>query len=219
MTDLLLIFDLDGTLIDSRVDLARGVALTRKELGLSPVSSEAIIANIGEGVKNLIRRSIPEWPASRLDEALVINRRHYTRCLCDHTRPYPGVTAMLRGLRGQGVKTAVVTNKPHEFTTQILDRLKLTTYFDQILGAGVLPQLKPDPAPLLNVADNLGEAPENCWMIGDHFTDLEAGRRAGMRRCFCSYGFGSPREETWEALAETPEAIMVLVSNHLSQAG
>jgi phosphoglycolate phosphatase len=192
-----IIFDLDGTLIDSRADLALAVNLTRAEMGLAPLAQERVVGFVGEGVRRLLTRAIPERP-DRLEQALEINQRHYRAHLLDQTRLYPGVAAALERLRRRGARLMVVTNKPREFTDLILDGLGIAPLMSAVVGGGDCPELKPSPAPLRMALERAGCASEGSWMAGDHFTDLEAGRRAGLKRCFCRYGFGDPGRETWD---------------------
>lgn len=192
-----IIFDLDGTLIDSRADLALAVNLTREELGLAPIPQAQVVGYVGEGVRRLLSRAIPELP-ERLEQALAINQRHYRAHLLDQTRLYPGVAAALEQFRRRGTKLMVVTNKPRGFTDLILDGLGIAGLMAAVVGGGDVPVLKPDPSALLLALEQCGCAAAGSWMVGDHFTDLEAGRRAGMKRCFCRYGFGDPGPETWD---------------------
>ena len=193
----LLIFDLDGTLIDSRADLALAVNLTREELGLAAIPQAEVVGYVGEGVRRLLSRAIPELP-QQLDRALAINQRHYRAHLLDQTTLYPGVGAALERFRRAGIPLMVVTNKPREFTDLILAGLGIATFMSAVVGGGDCPGLKPDPAPLLMALEQSGCGAEGSWMVGDHFTDLEAGRRAGLKRCLCRYGFGDPGLETWD---------------------
>jgi len=192
-----IIFDLDGTLIDSRADLALAVNLTRADLGLPALPQTQVVSYVGEGVRSLLSRAIPELP-DRLEEALAINQRHYRAHLLDRTVLYPGVAAALETFRQRGSRLMVVTNKPRAFTDLILDGLGIGPLMAAVVGGGDCPALKPDPAPLLLALEQAGAAIDGAWIAGDHFTDLEAGRRAGVRRCFCRYGFGDPGRESWD---------------------
>lgn len=207
-----ILFDLDGTLIDSRADLAKAVNLTRADLGLHALEPERIVAFVGEGVRRLLTRALPECP-ERLEEALEHNHQHYSAHLLDETRLYPGVAEALGRLKTRGFRLAVVTNKPRPFTDLILDGLGLSGYLSAVVGGGDCPRLKPDPAPLfLALKQARGEA-QASWMVGDHFTDLEAGRRAGLATCYCRYGFGDPRGERWALAADNLGAL----AEHLEQ--
>lgn len=191
------LFDLDGTLVDSRADLALAVNLTRQDFGLPPRSLDEVVACVGEGVRVLIERSCPERP-ELWDEMLVRQRQHYRAHLLDRTALYPGVAATLEALAGAGWRLGVVTNKPSPVTLPILEGLGIRRFFGAVVGGGDCAALKPDPEPLRLAARQMGVALDEAdWMVGDHFTDLEAGRRAGVRRCFCRFGFGEARGETF----------------------
>lgn len=204
------LFDLDGTLVDSRADLALGVNLTREEMGLAPLEPAQVAGFVGDGVRRLLTRALPECP-ERLEEALAINGRHYGAHLLDTTRLYPGAAKALDALLDRGYRLCVVTNKPREFTLPILEGLGVADRFTAIVAGGDCPALKPDPRPLAQALLAASCALEGSWMAGDHYADLEAGRRAGLRRCLCRYGFGDPRQEGWdlavESLAELAERL------------
>jgi phosphoglycolate phosphatase len=205
-----ILFDLDGTLVDSRADLALGVNLTRRDLGYPPLDAALVAGFVGDGVRQLLRRALPECP-ERLEEALALNRGHYAAHLLDSTRLYPDAEATLEALRGQGFRLGVVTNKPREFTLPILEGLGLAGHFAAVVAGGDSQRLKPDPQPLLQALAGCGSPAEGSWMVGDHCTDLEAGRLAGLRRVLCRFGFGDPRGETWDlevnGLAELPRLL------------
>jgi phosphoglycolate phosphatase len=208
-----IIFDLDGTLIDSRADLALAVNLTRAELDLPPIPEDQVVGYVGEGVRTLLTRAIPERP-QQLERALAINQRHYRAHLLDRTRLYPGVMAALEQLRQRELPLMVVTNKPRAFTDLILEGLGIARLMAAVVGGGDCPGLKPDPAPLLLALERAGCAAAGSWMAGDHFTDLEAGRRAGLKRCFCRYGFGDPRTESWDLAVD----VLTQLADHLEPA-
>jgi phosphoglycolate phosphatase len=191
------IFDLDGTLIDSRADLALAVNLTRADLGLAPLPPEQVVGYVGDGVRKLLTRALPECP-ERLEQALALNHRHYCNHLLDRTALYPGVGPALERLGGLGFGLLVVTNKPRAFTDLILAGLGIAPLLAGVVGGGDCPELKPDPAPLRLALERGGCRTEGSWIAGDHVTDLEAGRRAGLRRCYCRYGFGRPGGESWD---------------------
>lgn len=196
------LFDLDGTLIDSREDIALAVNLTRQDFGLAPKSVASVVACVGEGVRVLIERAIPERP-DLWEEMLAQQRKHYCAHLLEHTVLYPRVEETLQALRGAGWRLGVVTNKPGLMTRPILEGLGVLRYFDAVVGGGDCPALKPDPAPLHVAAARMGVALTPLdWMVGDHVTDLEAGARAGLRRCLCRYGFGESRGATYEVAVD-----------------
>ncbi len=191
-------FDLDGTLIDSRADLATAVNLTRRDFGLPELPVHRVVSYVGEGLRQLVARAMPEH-FDVLDEAVACARAHYGAHLLDQTTLYPEVAVALRKLGKQGWKRAVVTNKPREFIRPILEGLGVVDEFEALVGGGDTAVLKPDPAPLLLAAERMGLVDlRGSWVVGDHFTDLEIGRRMSLQRCFCRYGFGNPREESYD---------------------
>ncbi len=206
---MLLIFDLDGTLIDSRADLTLAVNRTRESFGLAALAQEKVVGFIGNGAKLLVERSLADAPEVPLAEALGRMKRFYAEDPTAHTVLYDGAADSLRTLTERGVMLAVVTNKPEEPTVTILKRLGVLEYFDQVIGGGRM-ALKPDPEALLHCLAACRERAEESWMIGDHYTDLEAGRRAGMRRAFAAWGFGDPRDESYERRLETFPEVLTL---------
>ena len=191
-------FDLDGTLIDSRADITFAVNLTRQDFGLPIISLEEVVACIGDGMRVLLERAIPEQPEP-LAQMLLRQREHYREHLLDNTVLYPGVVETLARFSAAGWRMAVVTNKPTAMTLPILEGLNILPFFSAVVGGGDCAQLKPDPALIYLAAERMGVALDVFdWMVGDHYTDLEAGRRANLQRCFCQYGFGEARGESYE---------------------
>jgi len=186
------IFDLDGTLVDSRHDLATGVNLMREDLGLAPLPLERVVSFVGDGLRRLVERALGDAPEGSADteRAIGLLREHYGAHLLDQTILYPGVRAGLEALARQPCHLAIVTNKPTQPACRICEGLGIRSFFTLILGGDACERMKPDPLPLLRVLGTTGAAGAASWMIGDNATDLEAGRRAGIRRCFCRFGFG-----------------------------
>ena len=185
----LVIFDLDGTLIDSRADLATAVNIMRVHFGLPRLPQEQITGFVGDGLRKLVERATDGTSVDSA-EAIPVVQVAYRRHLLDTTAVYPGVPGALAQIRGLGYRTAVVTNKPQEFTLRILDHLGLLDQMDTVIGGDVCVGLKPDPAPLLLALANTECVAAGSWMVGDNHTDLVAGQRAGLLCCFCEYGFG-----------------------------
>ena len=193
------LFDLDGTLIDSREDLALAINLTRQDFDLPPKSTDEVVACVGEGVRVLIERAIPERP-DLWDAMQARQRVHYSAHCLDNTLLYPEIKETLAALCADGWRLAVVTNKPGVLSRPILEGLGILHYFGAVVGGGDCPVLKPDPAPLICAASQMGVTLDaSDWMVGDNFTDLESGRRAGIRRCFCRFGFGETRGEAFDS--------------------
>jgi phosphoglycolate phosphatase len=192
-----LFFDLDGTLIDSRGDIANSVNLTRADYGLPPLPIETISTMVGNGAKQLMLRAMPGFEA-RIDELVANNRQQYANHLVNYTYLYPGVKEGLETLRSLGCKMAVTSNKTSCLIPRILETLDVLKYFDITVGGGDVPVLKPDPALLYLAAKKMGvHVQPTDWVIGDHYTDLEVGRHAGIHVCHCAYGFGQPKNETF----------------------
>jgi len=206
---LIYLFDLDGTLVDSRADLARAVNLTREHFNLAPLPLDAVVRCVGRGVEDLMRGAIPERPADAVAETLAVYRAHYRAHLLDETVPYPGIPELLEKLSGAGHKLAVVTNKGRAASCKILEGLNLLPFFGAVVGDGDAPALKPDPAPLHFAARLLGrELQPTDWMVGDGDTDLRAGAAAGIRTCFCRWGFSGPNAPLPATMcADTPENV------------
>ena len=204
----LIVFDLDGTLIDSLCDLAAAINATREMFGLKPLSVETVKACVGNGVKVLIQRAFKDAPEVGFDDALARYSNYYATHLTVHTLLYPGVADGLKAIHDRGIKLAVVTNKPSSAATVILTDLQVADLFDAVCGGDGGVPLKPAPDMLLLFQERFKA--KNCWMIGDHYTDLEAGRRAGFRRGFARYGFGDPREEVPDFTLDTFSDLVVL---------
>jgi phosphoglycolate phosphatase len=187
-----LLFDLDGTLVNSRADLINSINLTLAELGRETLPDSRVINFVGEGARLLIERSLRATQAadpqsSEIDYALKIFRRHYREHLLDQTRAYPEVEQTLRRLAH--VPKAVVTNKPYEFTVALLDGVGLLSHFEIIFGGDSLAERKPSPMMLLEAARQSGAEVSKCLMVGDTRVDVEAGRAAGMKTCGYIPGF------------------------------
>lgn len=189
-----LFFDLDGTLIDSRADIATGVNLTRADYGLPPLPQDEITHSVGNGMRKLMLRVMPDH-ADHIDELVVANKRHYREHLVEKTYAYPGVADALRRLHALGLKMAVCTNKASALVPEILNALGIGQYFTTITGGGDVEHLKPAPDLIELAAKRMGEPPsEDDWIIGDNYTDMAAGAALGLKVCQCAYGFGDPRD-------------------------
>ncbi|TDX32350.1 phosphoglycolate phosphatase [Modicisalibacter xianhensis] len=190
----LVTFDLDGTLIDSVPDLAVAVDAVLTERGYSAAGEERVADWVGNGSRTLVKRALcyasgQEPDGQTLDQAHDAFLQHYGRAPSEHTRVFPGVKEALAALHARGMTLAVITNKPHAFIAPILDALALSEYFAYVVGGDSLPQKKPDPAPLLHVAERFSVPPHACLMVGDSRHDIEAGRRAGFRTLAVPYGY------------------------------
>jgi len=206
-----MLFDLDGTLIDSREDLAAAVNAGRGKFGLPPLSVETVTGYVGDGMARLVERSfaeiVDEVPLHVLVAAV---ESAYVRCALERTVPYPGVPDVLTELRAGGVRLAVVSNKPEVFCLQIVNGLGLDKWIEVVIGGDTVGATKPDPAPVVEALRRLNAAARNAWLVGDNWTDLEAARAAGVRSCFCCWGFGKRRGRTADAEAKRPSDLLRL---------
>ena len=207
----LIAFDLDGTLIDSRLDLAGAVNYMRCSMGLEPLETERVVHFVGNGAAALVRRAIADAEID-FDEALHRMRTFYFDHITDTTVLYPGVAAGLKQLHEAGNTLAVVTNKPGKETEKILSQLGVREFFADVIGGDSDFPLKPEPDALLYLKQKYNVSDSQCWMIGDHYTDLESGRRAGFRRIFLTCGFGNTGEETPDYTAESFSDVSLILS-------
>lgn len=187
-----LLFDLDGTLVDSRWDLVNSVNLMLADFGLEPIAGHGVLGFVGEGIELLIERSLAfalgNQPGSaHVREALHVYRSHYAVHLLDTTRTNPEVEATLDYFAH--LPKAVVTNKPVGLTRKLLEGLSLHGHFAAIIGGDSLSQRKPSAEPLLEAARLCGQPAARCLMVGDSRIDIEAGRAAGIDTCGYIPGF------------------------------
>lgn len=204
----LLIFDLDGTLIESKWDIAASVNLTLVELGLPQRSLEEIFGFVGDGVKKLLRLSVGDNHRVSFEEALQVFRAHYlTHCL-DRTKFYPGIEATLAHFTDK--RMAVATNKSIEYTDVILKGLG-AQYFQYVVGGDNGFGLKPEPGMLLHIMERLNVPKEGTVLVGDSTNDINGGHNAGIRVCAVGYGMGNREkmaacQPDW--FIERPEQLM-----------
>lgn len=194
------IFDLDGTLVDSADDIARAVNLTLADLDLDAVDTATVRGWIGDGVRALMASALAHHQQdARLDQAMAHFMGHYHACLLRSPRLYAGVLPALQALQAAAVPMAICTNKPVELVPPLLAHLGIAGFFSAIIGGGSLPQRKPDAAPLLASAAALGRHVAQCLMVGDSATDHGAAVAAGMPVALVRYGY--PRTLDLERVA------------------
>jgi len=186
----LVVFDLDGTLIDSARDLATAVnrALQRVAPGTLVLSDDVVRTLVGSGARVLIARSLARAGLSvPVEDVLPVFLEAYASCLLDTTRLYPGAAEALDRLRGR--RLAVLTNKPGDMSRAILGALGVADRFSRIVGGGDLPSKKPDPAGLLGLTAEAAIDPSAALMVGDSGIDVRTGRAAGVPTAGVTYGF------------------------------
>ena len=192
---MLIVFDLDGTLIDSRRDLAESTNEMLATYGAPELAIDRVAMMVGEGARVLVERALA---ASGLDpaepEALARFRRIYDQRLLIHTRPYDGVPEMVAHARTLG-PLAVLTNKPEAPTHRLLDAFDLSSNFRRVIGGDSRYPRKPEPAGLQALMAEFDATPHTTWLVGDSMIDVETARRAGTQLCVVLYGFGHLRGE------------------------
>jgi phosphoglycolate phosphatase len=186
----LLIFDLDGTLVDSQEDIAAGVNYMRSIYSLPALPVAGVLEHVGQGVPHLIKNVLGKDYLDRSEEATDHYREYYSNHLLDNTVLYPGVKEALESLKN--IPIALVSNKPTKYCLATLEGLGITYYFRWVLGGDALEERKPNPAPLLKIIREAGAGPENTVMVGDSIYDLQAGQGAGAKVCMVTYGYGDP---------------------------
>jgi len=190
----MLLVDVDGTMVDSVPDLAYCVDQMMAALGL-PARGEPEVRNwVGNGVERLVRRALAGTLDGEPDEALYdkaypVFMGLYRDNTSQRSVLYPGVREALDYLKGAGYKLGSVTNKAAQFTEPLLRDLGLRDAFSLVVSGDTLPQKKPDPAPLLHAARELGVSPEDALMVGDSISDVKAARAAGFQIVCVSYGY------------------------------
>jgi phosphoglycolate phosphatase len=187
----LVAFDLDGTLIDSRRDLADSANAMLADYGAAALEEEQIASMVGSGAPTLVRRVLTAGGVSApLEEALAKFLSAYDGRLTHHTRPYEGVVAALDELRSRGTAMALLTNKPLEQSVRILDAFGLSAYFEWVVGGdGPWPR-KPAPDGLQFLMEQAAAVAGETLLVGDSTIDLQTSRNAGVRICLVRYGFG-----------------------------
>ena len=187
---MLAVFDLDGTLIDSRRDLADAANALIEEHGGSPLPVDAIAGMVGEGAARLVRRALVSAGATvDLERDLHRFLELYADRMLTHTRLYDGTRQMLEAVAAHAV-LAILTNKPQRHTDAILEGLDIATCFRWVIGGDTPHGRKPDPSGLHSLMAAAGSRPDHTVMVGDSAVDLRTARAAGTRLCLVRYGFG-----------------------------
>jgi phosphoglycolate phosphatase len=193
------ILDLDGTLLDTAADLAAATNLMMIELGREPLPQATVASYIGKGVEVLVHRALGGSLDARVDHDLHTRghdafMRHYQVENGRHSRPYDGVVEGVAAMRAKGLRLACVTNKPKSFADPLLAHFGLAQCFELIVGGDTLPLRKPDPMPMLHVAQRFEVDPLKIVAIGDSLNDALAARAAGMPVFAVPYGYNEGRD-------------------------
>lgn len=194
------LFDLDGTLLDTVLDLHAAANGMLADLGRPAVAIEDIRAYVGRGIPNLVKRILAgkleaaDDPAPPPEQALASFRKHYAEVNGHASRPFPGVMAGLAAFKAKGLPLGVITNKAAAFTGPLLERTGLAPYMSVVVSGDQLPRPKPDPMPVIWACGRLGVSPADVVLIGDSVHDFKAGSSAGCRVCLVPYGYNEGQD-------------------------
>ena len=184
-----LIFDLDGTLVDSLPGIAASLNRTLSAHGLPGHSNAMVRTFVGDGLATLIKRSVSNHDPALLESLLNYYRPDYEASWATSTRPYPGIVHLLSELARDGHKLAVLSNKTHEFTATMVRAIFPSVHFDKVLGLREGMRPKPAPAGALEVLSALGDPPSNCILIGDSVMDIQTAANAEMKSIAVTWGY------------------------------
>ena len=217
-----LIFDLDGTLIDSKSDLIHSVNAMLKEMGRQELAADTISGYIGHGAPQLVARALGGTAtADELKHALQFFLSYYEEHKMDNTCAYPGVADVLAHLQGKDVPMAVLTNKPARISVRILNELGLASYFRAIYGGNSFETKKPDPQGANTILNELRAAPRTAMVVGDSEVDVQTARNAGTLAAAVNYGFGVHDRTAYPAdiYLDTLADLLPLVGDHFAASG
>ena len=202
-------FDMDGTLFDSRADLASAVNYTRGDLGLKPLPQEVVVGFVGRGARYLLEKAIPEV-TGRFDELWPQFSANYKAHMLDETFLYPGVRETLDELAARGWLMGINTNKPNFAARDMLAHFGILHHFgDAIIAGGDCAEMKPSALPIRECAQRMNghEPSPDDWMVGDNWTDIDSGHAVGFRTAYCSYGYGAPDKNQPDAVCASMDAV------------
>jgi phosphoglycolate phosphatase len=215
------LFDLDGTLLDTLADIALALNRTLLEFGCQSMADSDVRRMIGRGAPILIERALISQSRAidAAAQATMVERffHHYgalEEMNEDSAQPFPGAAELLHTLHDAGLRTAVVTNKQHRFASSLLGRLKLSRWIDVVVGGDTCARRKPDPQPLLFACESLHVPPFASLMVGDSVNDVQAARAAGIEVICVSYGYNEgrdPRTLDCDALLDSLSEIAALL--------
>jgi len=208
-----LIFDLDGTLVDTKADLAAATNYMLEALGLPLITLEQVTGYVGNGARVLVEKALGATNAHLVARGFDLFMHYYSAHLLDQTRLYPGLDSVLKTLHADGIIFSLLTNKPEIASRAILAGLQLESLFTTIIGGDTLPTKKPDPQGVRYLQRQTGIALRDTLLIGDSRVDYETGAAAGVAVCGVTWGFGAedllmgaPR-----FLVDTPAQLQTLI--------
>ena len=206
------VFDLDGTLIDSAADIAAAANHVRGLFGEPALDVASVWRHVGKGVRALLVGVLPRRSAAEIDRAVAAYRAHYQSHLLERTRPFAGIEALLADLRAAGVSLSVLTNKPAAAAEAILRGLEMHACFAVVLGGDSLPQPKPDAAGVLEIQRRMGLAPPRLLLVGDSLVDRDTARAARIDFCAATWGAPAPTLAGERLQARRPADVLAFVT-------
>lgn len=187
----LYIFDLDGTILDSKEDIAMAVNYGLEKVGIEAKPSEEVVKYIGYGAKKLIDDLLPDFPDDIKNKVLEFFREFYTSNPVIKSRLYEGVEEILSGIKSKNKKVAVVTNKYEEISKRILKHFQILDLIDIVVGADTTQERKPSPLPVFYALEKINKKKEETIIIGDSETDILTGKNASISTCLVLHGYGN----------------------------
>ena len=209
----LVIFDLDGTLVDSQYDLTDSVNFVRNEYGLSPLPVDKVASYLGSGITALVKAVLAELKNENFDVAVKMFKDNYAKHLTDKTLPYKDVIEMLSNIPQPKV---LLSNKDEKFSKQILSTLGLSKYFTEIYGGDSFKEKKPNPLPICEILKKFSLNKENIVMVGDGANDIMVGKNACIKTIGVLYGYSSQQQLNDlapEYQAKNPKEIVDIIKN------
>jgi len=196
-----ILFDMDGTLLDTAPDMVGALNALRREQGLAPMPCEEVRSAVSHGAARVVKRGFPDATPERASELQQRFLAIYRGALSPGTRLFPGMEQVLDALAARRLKSGIVTNKPAWLTDPLLQELGLRARFSCVVSGDTVAERKPHPMPLLHAAALAGVAPGECVYVGDAERDVQAAHAAGMPALVASYGYLQPGEDPgpWQA--------------------
>lgn len=211
---MLIIFDLDGTLIDSAEDLAISMNATRAHFGMPPLDAAIINSYVGNGAAVLVKRALgPDASEAFVVEALKFFLQYYRAHALEHTHLYPGIRDLVNELAAAGHEQAVLTNKPVRISVDIVAALGLAKHFPRVYGGDSFAKKKPDPIGITTLMNETGASAQETLMVGDSGVDIQTARNAGVRSCGVAWGFQPEAFATYvpDLLLQEPGELVSIV--------
>ncbi|MBN2363639.1 HAD-IA family hydrolase [candidate division WOR-3 bacterium] len=214
----IIVFDLDGTLIDTSDDIVASINHTRNQFGLKPFPKKEAMKSIGQGFDNLIRMSLDRF--GKDDGIVTIAKKvftdHYIEHITDNSFPYDGITDALEILTSKGFSLCIATNKEIAMTEKLLLSLDIYKYFDIIVAGGMGISLKPEPDMIYKIQKDTNAITDRIAVVGDAWTDIQSARRAGCKSVLAQWGFKNTKGEKADFNASSPRHLIGIAENLFS---